>query len=165
MQKHLYFICPTDCLEPIINRTFGHHNYYYTSLGNSVIFDDHTVKQAKRLIVKNNIREIFFVLSHDNRIVWDALGNQGFAEIRGLSDFYHEIIRQKERSEWAWRTFNHPFIILSYYLNQKIKELQHELDRVLTTRINIKGKIYHQQERMFNDIYSELICQEHFHLN
>ena len=165
MQNCLYFICPTDHLEAVIDCTFRHRSYYYTSLGNSVIFDGNTIRQLKSLIRKNNIGEVAFVLSHDNRIVLDALGGQDFSEIRGLNNFYNEIKRQKRYSEESWQICNRQFSILSYYLNKKIKELHAELDRLFADQINISGKIYNKQEHVFADIYSDLICRKRLSLN
>ena len=127
MQSRLYFICPSDHIEPIINCSFKSRNYYYTSLGNSVVFDHHTVNQIEHLILKHDIKEISFVLSDTNPIIFDALGKQDFSGIRGLNDFYDEILRQKEHSQVLWRECNRKFLILSYYLNYKIRELQSEI--------------------------------------
>ena len=165
MQNCLYFVCPTDYLESVINRTFRHKSYYYSSLGNSVVFDSNTIRQVKSLIRKYNIREVSFVLSYDNRIVLDALGDQDYSEIRGLDNFYNEIKRQKKSSEESWQSCNRRFSILSYYLNKKIKELHAELDSLFADGITIKGKIYNKQERIFADIYSDLISSEYFILN
>ncbi|MEX0360904.1 MAG: hypothetical protein AB3N10_07935, partial [Allomuricauda sp.] len=124
MQRSLYFVCPTDCLEPIINCTFGDKNHFYTSLGNSVVFDKHTIDYIEPLILKQNVKEIYFVLSISNSIIIDALENQNFVDIRGLNDFYDEVLRQKGHSEVLCRQDNRQFMILSYHLNKKIKELQ-----------------------------------------
>lgn len=56
MQKHLYFICPTDHLETVINNTFKQENYYCNSLGNSIKFDSEMVGQINVLIETKNIR-------------------------------------------------------------------------------------------------------------
>ena len=52
MLKHLYFICPTDFLEGVIENVFKQINYYYTSLGNSITFDKDSVKQLKNKCAK-----------------------------------------------------------------------------------------------------------------
>jgi len=167
MQKSLYLLCPTDCLESIINSTFNNKNYFYTSLGNSVMFDNkQTLKDIKELIKKHEIRDISFVLSNTNKIILDALGNKDFLKIRGLNDFYNKITEQKEHSVLSWHTTdNRQFSILSYYLNKKIKELQLELNSLFFEPIRIHGKIYNKKENMFNNIYSDLICIEKYCLN
>lgn len=43
MHKCLYLVCPTDCLEPIINNTFKQEHYFYTSLGNAFVADSETL--------------------------------------------------------------------------------------------------------------------------
>lgn len=159
MKKLLYFICPTDNLESIINDVFRQENYYYSSLGNSISFKNNVIRQTKKLITTKNISEITFVLSNDNRIVLDAVGGQDFSDIRGLKKFYNQIIKQKEQTEMSWQTLNRQFLILSYHLNNKIKELKLGLDASIIDQIKISGKIYNRQENNFNDIYSDLICR------
>ncbi|MEL6942585.1 MAG: hypothetical protein AAFO82_07945, partial [Bacteroidota bacterium] len=104
MKKLLYFTCPTDCLETIINHSFQQENYYYSSLGNSIRFNRIVIKQLTQLIKEKNIEEIVFVLSIDNSIVLDALGDQDFLEIKGLSRFYQQIIKQNKSSETSWQS-------------------------------------------------------------
>jgi len=91
MKQCLYFICPTDYLETIIERTFDQENYFYSSLGNSVIFTKDELSEIKKLICSKGIREISFVLADDNPIVLDALANQNFSDIRGLKKFYNQV--------------------------------------------------------------------------
>ena len=162
MQKHLYFICPTDHLERVIDSTFKQDNYFYTSLGNSITFDAETLEQLVELLSNKNIQNISFVLSDDNSIVLDALGNHEFSQIDGLSSFYREIARQKDRSILLWKSHHLQFSILSNFLNQKIKELRLALGNIYADRIKINGIIYLSQQKTFSDIYSDWICEENF---
>ena len=161
MHKRLYLLCPTDCLEPIINNTFKYENYFYTSLGNSFASDIETLKGIKELVKNHSIKEIYFVLSKDNKIILDALGNQSFSGIKGLNNFYNEIRKQKKRSKVSAQIGNRQFSVLSYYLNKKVKELQLELNH----SIKISGKIYNRNKDMFTNTYANLICLEKHHLN
>ncbi|MFD2568129.1 hypothetical protein [Pseudotenacibaculum haliotis] len=161
MSNSLFLLCPTDCLESNINRTFNHQNYFCTSLGNSFAFETEIIGHIRGLVKKHHIREIYFVLSEDNPIFLDALGGQFFSDIRGLEEFYGEIMRQKEHSEIVWQKGFHQFSVLSYYLNKKIKEL----DSLLNNTVNIHGKIYNKYQDTFYDIYSDLICIEKHCLN
>ena len=149
----------------MINNTFRQKNYYLTSLGNSIEFDADTVRQLNDLLHTKDITDITFVLSDDNRIVSDALKKQEFSEITGLSNFYHQIARQKEYSEGVWQTRNRQFLMLSYHLNSKIKELKRELKCASISPLKINGKIYNRQEKVFNDIYSDLICRDYISVN
>ncbi|MEX0315227.1 MAG: hypothetical protein AB3N18_13710 [Allomuricauda sp.] len=128
-------------------------------------FDEDTSTHIRRLILKYGIKEISFVLSITNPIIIDALENQDFADIRGLSDFYHEVLRQKGYSEVLCGDHKRQFIILSYHLNKKIRELQLVLNGLDMGRLKIGGKIYNNQEKAFNEIYSDLVCTEYFSLN
>jgi len=165
MKKHLYFVCPTDYIEPIINNSSKCKNYYYTSLGNSVIFNKNNIHDIESLLRKHDIKDIFFVLSDRNPIVSDALGKQHFSEIRGLNNFYNEIIKQKERSEVLWQINNPRYLMLSYYLNKKIKELQTALNNLLFDDVKINGQIYNQQKQTFSIIYFDLLFREDISLN
>ena len=165
MNKHLFFVCPNDYLEPVLNKSFGYTNHYYTSLGNSVVFDEDTICEIESLIRKHGITKICFVLSDCNPIIYDALGNQDFSEIRGLNHFYNEIVRQREYSENSWQMCNRQHLILAYYLYKKVEELQFGLSSLLADEIKISGKIYNKQENVFSDVYNDLICVEHFSLN
>ena len=165
MQKILFLLCPTDCLESTINQTYyKSENYFYTSLGNSFNIDFKTLTYIKELIVKHSIKEINFVLSSNNKIVLDGLKGQSFLEIRGMKNFYKEIQKQKDISEILCQTEKKPLLILSYHLNKKINELQFRL-RELSNKPIIKGKIYNKCNNTFTNIYSDLVCLETHCLN
>ncbi|RNC90148.1 MAG: hypothetical protein ED555_12015 [Allomuricauda sp.] len=165
MKAHLYFICPTDHLEPVINESSDNGSHYYTSLGNSVVFTKYTINQIEHLIAKYNIEEATFILSSTNPIIRDALERQDFSGIRGLNGFYDEIARQKRYSKVLWQEHNNQFIILSYYLNKKIEELQHKLKAQFANQIKITGKIYDKKKNTFDEIYPNLVCTKFFSLN
>ena len=165
MKKCLYYICPTDSIESIIEQTFHQENYFYSSLGNSINFTDNELKETKKLIYLKKIREIVFVLSEDNKIVLDALGNQNFSDIRGLNSFYNQVVGKKKHLEMTWKTLNPQFLILSYFLNQKIKKLENGLNDLIIDPLTITGKIYNKQENVFKDIYSDLILTENIVFN
>jgi hypothetical protein len=66
MNKHLYFICPTDHLETVIQKISQEKNYYLTSLGNSIDLDFETMGQINSLIESKKITQISFILSNNN---------------------------------------------------------------------------------------------------
>lgn len=165
MHKCLHLVCPTDCLESIINDRFEYENYFYTSLGNSVMFDGNTLCIIERLIKKHDIREVSLVLSINNRVVFDALENQKFSKIRGLKSFYANIKNQKTHSIALQHLNNKQFVFLSYYLNKKINKLKLGLNEGFIKPLKISGKIYNKKENSFNCIYSDLIYLEKYHLN
>ena len=165
MRKILFLLCPTDFLESRINQVYYESgNYFYTSLGNSFNVDFKTLKGIKESVIKHSINEINFVLSSRNKIVLDALEGQFFSEISGLKKFYQEIIIQKKHSE-SWQQSNTEFLILSYYLNNKIKELEGYLSDLPCLSTHIKGQIYNENKNTFKPIYSGLICVENYQLN
>ena len=163
-KKCLYLICPTDCIESIINRAYKCENYFYTSLGNSFVFDSKTINELYQIIEKHCITDICFVLSNNNKIIIDALGNQCYSNLNGLNNFYNEITKQKVRSEITSQNNNRKFLLISYYLNNKICELQLLLN-ALSNKPYISGKIYSSCQNIFLDIYSNLVCLDKHHLN
>ena len=165
MQNYLHFICPTDNLEPVINTRFRNRNYYYTSLGNSIVFDNDIIWQIQDLINKNMINGIYFHLSTNNSIVLDGLGKQSFSEIVGLNHFYSELAKQRQVLIKSWQNGDSLSFILSYYLNKKIEELQQQVNRLFKNEIHINGKIYSTNKRCFEDIHSSLICMKGGKLN
>ena len=165
MRKHLYFICPTDHLETAISNVFQQENYYLTSLGNSVTFNPEFVEEINLLIETNNISEITFALSDDNRIIMDALKIQDSNNVRDLKNFYDIIIEEKKRQEVLWQTFDVRIPIISYYLNLKITELKFQLNNWFTDMIKVNAKIYNRQKNTFNEINADLLHLEYFSLN
>ncbi|WP_298879832.1 hypothetical protein [uncultured Polaribacter sp.] len=165
MQKCFYLICPTDFLENTINKKFNFENYFYSSLGNSFNYDCKTITYIKNLIEKHNIKEIYFVLSLDNKIILDAIGKQRFSNIKVLGNFYNEIIKEEGQSKKLFQERNSQFSILSYYLNKKIKELKTQLVNTSNLSIKIGGKIYNKDKNTFTNIYSDLVCLKKHQLN
>ncbi len=165
MQKRLYLLCPTDCLETVINNRFKNENYFYSSLGNSFYVDINTIESITKMIKTHDINKVSFVLSSSNHIVKDALGTQDFIQLRGLSCLYHQISIQKKHSDIFWKTDYNEFSVLSYYLNTKIIELQSELGRINMGPIVINGKIYDRLTNSFKNIHSNLLCFKKYHLN
>lgn len=165
MQKHLFFICPTDYLESVIDSTFKQKKYYYSSLGNSIAFDAETAGQLSELLHAENITEVSFVLSDDNRIVFDALERQNFSEIAGLKDAYTQITRQKKHAEKSWQTHDHQFLLLSYYLNNRVRELKQQFKGKAVNQLKVNGIVYRRKKKQFSEIYPDLVCRESYALN
>lgn len=168
MQKCFFLICPTDCLEQTINKSFTYVNYFYSSLGNSFVYDTETIGHLGKIIEKHQIKNIYFVLSTDNKIIENALNNKinsNFSNTRALYDFNSEITKQKEQSKIVSREGNLQFSLLSYFLNNKIKELEIQLSSVLNESIKIGGKIYDRELDTFTTIYSDLICLKKYQSN
>ena len=166
MKKTLYFICPTDNLEHLINNKFMGENYFYTSLGNSISFGDKdVVGQMNQLIQTEKINSVAFILSEDNRILLDAIGKRKYSDIQGLNLFQEGILEKKQIVELFWGNTNLNYLIQSYHLNTKIKELCCVLNQDYFEKLTIIGKIYNKTKGEFIDIYSDLVCKNIFSLN
>ena len=165
MNRHLYFVCPTDHLEIVIDNHFQGKNYYVTSLGNSINFDSEQAEEINSLIEAKNITEIHFVLSNNNKIIKDSLKNKTFNNIQELNGFYDIITKQKKRIEVLWHKFDNQNPIISYYLNLKIQELKLQMNDWLSDKVKINAKIYNGPTNVFNEINSNLLLIEHMHPN
>ena len=123
MQNNLYFICPSDHLEPIIDKKFGHKNYYITSLGNSIVFDQASVCEVNELLNTKNIKNIFFVLSSTNRILGEVMVDDQKNSL-DLSLFQKRIITQMKCAKEIWQPAHYEFLTFSYHLNDQIEDLR-----------------------------------------
>lgn len=165
MHRHLYFICPTDYIETVINNRFPQENNYLTSLGNSVNFNLCFVEEINLLIETKQITEITFVLSDNNKLIQDALKSQDFKNVKGLKSFYDAIIEQKKRTKTVWQASDIQISIISYFLDLKIRELQTQLSNRSIDGVKIRAKIYYRQKDVFHEIYPDIFSLNHFHLN
>ncbi len=158
-------ICPSDYLEPVIDKKLKGDKYFYTSLGNTVTIDKNTVEQIVAIVENNEVNEITFVLSEDNGFVSDALNNQSFGEIRGLTEAYGQLLEYKKQVLNSWLLSNQRTIILSYFLNEKIKVLKSRLQYYLPNPPEINGKLFSKSSNSFKMIHSELVCINSYILN
>ena len=157
-------MCPTDCLETSINEKFKSENYFYTSIGNSFNLDKMSMEHIKKLIVKHKIKNIDFVLSLDNSFISYVLNKRFNLQDKGLKKYQENINKKKIQAKIIDQKVNHRYLLLSYILNDKIKELKVKLaDSIVLITIN--GKIYDKKLDDFTYIYSELINLEKHNMN
>ncbi len=165
MQRYLYFICPTDHLETVIDKAFKAENYFFTSLGNSVTFDENVVEGILKLIETKGIAEITFVLSDNNQMLKDIINHHDLMNAIIADDYNAKVVWQEADSEVFLKTGQYPFSILSSFLNNKIKELNRELSNLGCNTIKIQGKIYTNQKHSFKDIYPDIMDMKRYRLN
>ncbi|CAL2091044.1 conserved hypothetical protein [Tenacibaculum sp. 190524A05c] len=164
MQKCLYFICPTDALESVINNSFNSENYYYTSLGNSINLNDRVIASLEDLIVDKRISEISIIIANDNRIIRDAVEDKSFSEINGLDGFYETIEIQRNFLNVFWQINKGKDTLLNNFIRNKIKEIQDVLNKLFLNPVKVSGKIYQKRESIFTDIKLD-IPHDFFSLN
>ncbi|CAL2060914.1 conserved hypothetical protein [Tenacibaculum sp. 190524A05c] len=164
MQKSLYFVCPTDAMECIINHSSNSENYFYTSLGNAIQLNDKVIDSLKDLIVNKSISEVLIVISNDNRIIQDAIGNKEFSQIKGLNEIYESIEIQRNFKNVFWQSSYCQDSLLNGYLRSKIKEIQEILDKSGLNPIKVSGKIYDKGESVFTDV-KHVFPHDFFSLN
>ena len=152
MKTHLYFLCPTDCLETVLLRKFHQENYFVTSLGNSIHFDVAFMSVINTLIEKKNIGEITFVLSDSNKMIKDAFTQQRYHGQRGLEKFYWEIAMKKKHKKYMWSAAPLLLPIISSFLMNRINELKPKLKCFSKEKLTINALVYNRKSQLFNKL-------------
>ena len=165
MERHLFFICPTDHLETVIAKHFRQENYYITSLGNSVDFNPQLIEEINELIEAKSISEISFILSDNNKIIMDVLKSEDLKSIRGLESFYHRISEHKRRTEVLRSLFYSERPLITQYLTLKVQALKPQLNSWFADKVKVNATIYKRQTNVFKEANADLIYLDHFCLN
>ena len=164
MFNKLYFICPTDNIESIINSKLNDNNFYITSLANSITFNYDFIKELLSIIESKKISEITFVLSDDNKLINDALENKQFKNIRSLNHLNLKISSQKNFFKKESTIPEIRLDLISYLLNQKKHELKKVTD-LLGLELDINAIVYNKEVNEFTKVKSKLLNLEFFNLN
>ena len=142
-----------DHLEPVVNSVLKGENYFYTSLGNSLVFDADLMSNICTLIESKLITDISFVLADNNKVVTDAFYKKDFSRIKWLKSFYETISIHKEES----KAFDHHLInplklVLARHLTTKVSVLKKHLASSGLIHINIDAMIFKTESKCFDDI-------------
>ena len=165
MQKNLYFLCPSENLEAVIEKRYPQENYFLSSLGNSISFSDDFILDINSLIESKGIGKITFILSNNNRFILDAMKNQEFKYIKELKEYYKTIEERKVLTIKSYKNKNFTSLITSHILKTKINELNSNLFDWIRNKISIEGKIYDPTKNMFFDVRINIIEPESLFLN
>ena len=165
MQKNLYFLCPSENLEAVIEKSFPQENYFLSSLGNSISFSDDFILDINSLIESKGIGKITFILSNYYRFILDAMKNQEFKYIKELKEYYKTIEKRKVLTIKSYKNKNFTSLITSHILKTKINELNSNLFDWIRNKISIEGKIYHPTKNIFFDVRINIIEPESLFLN
>tara|TARA_X000000950_G_C13497503_1_gene490359 strand:+ start:117 stop:614 length:498 start_codon:yes stop_codon:yes gene_type:complete len=165
MQKNLYFLCPSENLEAVIEKSYPQENYFLSSLGNSISFSDDFILDINSLIESKGIGKIIFILSNNNRFILDAMKNQEFKYIKELKEYYKTIEKRKVLTIKSYKNKNFTSLITSHILKTKINELNSNLFDWIRNKISIEGKIYDPTKNMFFDVRINIIEPESLFLN
>ena len=165
MHKHLYFVCPSDNLESLIDKKFPQENYFLSSLGGSISFNSDFIEEVNALIESKGIEKITFVLSEDNKFVHDGIKNQDFDNIHVLRKLYKNISDHKRLTSKVYREENVQKLVTSHLLKQKIKEMNLNLCDWLSSKVNVDAKIYSRNNDSFNGVPNNLVEPNNVFLN
>ena len=164
MDKRLFLVCPTDCLEGIINQKFKSINFFYTSVGNSFCIDNKTIDNIKELAIRQGIKNIDFVLSLNNTFISNTSSQEIKLKDEILNRYQQEIKDKKEQVKIIDQEGNNQHLLLSYILNDKIKQLEYQLADSIK-KIKIAAKVYNRVTNDFLDVYSELFNFQKYNMN
>lgn len=165
MRKHLYFICPTDCLEMEIKNAFGGEPYFHSSIGNSIDFYATNGAEFSAFIESKGINRVIFVLADDNQFLMDAVTEESSKYLKDLDCFYNTITKCKSESDILWKSESRTLPIITQYLENKVGALSANLDGWLLDQIHIDFKIFSSKEHTFKEINYDLFSRKHFSLS
>lgn len=165
MQKHLFFICPTDHLEFAINRVFPDENYFFTSLGNSVSFDEELMVYLNEMLLEKKIQRVTFVLNENNAIVVDAMKSRSPSSLDKMEGFYSQVAWQEDATFKLWRKCDSRMAVLSNLLNHKMEEFKACLNKPIMDQLEIDAKIYSTQKKSFANLESLPFNRRLYNLN
>lgn len=165
MSRHLYFVCPTDNLEKLIEEKYPQENYYLTSLGNSIKFSNDFIVEINGLIEAKGIEKVTFVLSKNNHFILDGIKSKQFSKIRELKEFYAIISEKKNDCSKSYKEENIQTLITSYFLNLKIKELSLNLFNWISPKVDIDAKLYNKEKNSFSQVQIDLLEPSSLFLN
>ena len=165
MHKHLYFVCPSDNLEGLIDKKFPQENYFLSSLGNSISFSKDIMQEVNALIELKGINKITFILSDDNKLIFDGLRNQNFENINILKKLYNNISDYKKLTSKVYTQGNLQILVTSNLLNEKIKEIKLSLYDWLSSKVNIDAKIFIRKSEEFKGFPNHLFNPHNLYLN
>ena len=165
MFNKLYFICPTDNIESIINSKLNDNNFYITSLANSITFNYDFIKELHSIIESKKISEITFVLSDDHKLINDAIENKEYNKnIRSLDYLNLKISSQKNFFKKESTKSEIRLGLISHLLNQKKHELKNITDS-FGQELDINTLVYNKEVNEFTKVKSKLLNLDFFNLN
>jgi len=165
MKKHLFFLCPTDCLESTIELAFSGEHHFLTSLGNSVTFDANMVEEVNALLEKHAVTEITFVLANTNQLVLDAVKERASADVRGMEKFYQTVGNHSKIAKKRWQNSSGKTATFSHHLNRKVNELKLLVQPWLKDKVTFNAMLYKRSSNSFIAIPSEVYCLQLAQMN
>ena len=153
VEATLYFICPTDFLETVINATFSGDNYFLTSLGNSINLEENHVAEICELIEKRSIASISFILSDDNKFIQNTLNSQkACCPFKMKRPPWKDVKKRNESTRPFFCPNSCTYPAIANYLDSRIKELDQVLSKNYGVSKRIDAKLYVRQKNTFVDL-------------
>ena len=146
MQKHLFFVCPTDNLESVINFKFKHENYFLTSLGNSFEFNKDNVNEINidlQPYLLNLLRNTFLKIENEN-----------IKNIRFIVSSSENLIKLIEKGQFREDLFYYLNIIPLYI--PPLRERKEDIKDLVDNFLNLNQIKNLPIKSMHNSAYKEL---------
>lgn len=165
MVNQLFFVCPTDGIESLINEKLGRENYFVSSVGLSFSICLDFLDELFLLINENNIGKITLVLSDQNRVFLDAIDEIDLNQIVGLSGQGKDVLSQYKSDRIHWKTSDLRIPILSKFLEERMNDLKAELEKWYLNDIEINSKIFRTKSNELMITPSGLFERKIYNLN
>ena len=123
------------------------------------------MQEVSALIELKGIDKITFILSDDNKLIFDGLRNQNFDNINVLKKLYNNITNYKKLTSKVYGEGNIQILVTSNLLNEKINEIKLGLCDWLSSKVNIDAKIYIRKSDEFKGFSNDLFDPRNLYLN
>lgn len=166
MHKQLFFICPTDYLELVINNNFNCENYFYSTLANSFLFNNDAIGYISSLLEYENIREITFVLSDENNLLFGSLAEDKVFNSNRLIKMKQDILLQNNKLKVLSRGLDANLFLATYFLIKKANSFKNDLNNCwFKDQIRINTKVYITKKKQFRTVEYNTLINNCFQLN
>ncbi|MCH2197446.1 MAG: hypothetical protein MK081_01580 [Flavobacteriales bacterium] len=149
--KNLFFICPTDGLEMAIHNQSSAKNYFLSSLGNALVFDQKAMIDIVDFIIAKDIETVNCVLSTTNYIVAEMfeIGTVNPMDLQSKSD-QNRKTRGKGKVICLANDLSHSLVGL--YLRKQLETLNAIIRSEHQVNLNIQGYIFDSYTNKFIDL-------------
>lgn len=165
MPGHLYFVCPTDHLETVIESHFSGDHYFVSSLGNSIDFNSKFATYLANLIETKGITEISFVLAEDNVMLKNVQKIKEFKGLRRLHKFYQSNLKSKTYGKDEKHKLYSKLPEVYNCLCLRVEDFNSQVSNRYSEAVRVNAKVYYRQKNNFKEVSSHMDLIRHICLN
>ena len=164
MAKHLFLICPLDFLEFEIRKNYKDKCFFYSSLGNSISYNNQTIDELIDLIKNEEISLVSMVMSNENEIISNSLKKAKILSVGTKKQYQHQIIGYETVVNEIWEKCDVKSVLTARYLEDKIMELKDELKK-FDFNLEMNPVLYDRKSNTFSNVTEHYTKIQTFHLN